>query len=245
MEKFKNFFRKLKPNRAVYITALTLLVSLAVIIAITVAANRSKRPHGDDTTTTTPKPSISTPGTADTTTARPKVDTPPVTDSGTTTEKPASVDTPLVLALPVSGALSAQHSESELVWSDTMRDYRVHLGVDIATEADAPVYAAADGVVAQVFEDVKMGYCISIKHGDDTYTIYRNLSETPAQGIAAGVTVKAGQLIGSVGNSAMVEIGEDPHLHLEMTVAGAYVDPLEYFDEATIASLNIDEKYES
>lgn len=245
MEKFKNFFRKLKPNRAVYITALTLLVSLAVIIAITVAANRSKRPHGDDVTTTTPKPSLSTPNAVDTTTARPKVDTPPVTDSGTTTEKPASVDTPLVLALPVSGALSAQHSENELVWSDTMRDYRVHLGVDIATEAGAPVYAAADGVVAQVFEDVKMGYCISIKHGDDTYTIYRNLSETPAQGIVAGAAVKAGQLIGSVGNSAMVEIGEDPHLHLEMTVAGAYVDPLEYFDEATIASLNIDEKYES
>ncbi len=244
MEKLKNFFRKLKPNRAVYITALTLLVSLAVIIAITVAANRSKRPHVDDTTTT-PRPPISTPSTADTTTTRPKLDKPPVSDSSTSTEKPASVDTPLVLALPVSGALSAQHSESELVWSDTMRDYRVHLGVDIATEAGAPVHAAADGVVAQVFEDVKMGYCISLKHGDDTYTIYRNLSETPAQGIVAGAAVKAGQLIGSVGNSAMVEIGEDPHLHLEMTVAGAYVDPLEYFDEATIASLNIDEKYES
>ena len=75
--------------------------------------------------------------------------------------------------------------------------------------------------------------------------MYRNLSETPAQGIAAGVNVKAGQLIGNVGNSAMVEIGEEPHLHLEMTVNGAYVDPLDYFDESTVASLNIDEKYEN
>ncbi len=247
MEKIKNFFRKLKPNRAVYITALTLLVSLAVIIAITVAANRSKRPKNDDVTTT-PKSSVGTtaPQPQDTTTTKPRVDKPVDTsDSVTTTEKPVSGDSPFVLALPVSGALSAQHSETTLVWSDTMRDYRVHLGVDIATEAGAPVYAAADGVVAQVYEDVKMGYCISIKHGDDTYTIYRNLSETPAQGIAAGVEVKAGQLIGNVGNSAMIEIGEDPHLHLEMTVGGAYVDPLDYFDEATIASLNIDEKYES
>lgn len=242
MEKLKNFFRKLKPNRAVYITALTLLVSLAVIIAITVAANRSKRPNGADTTTLTPTTTTKKPAS----TTKPPLDTKaPTTSDKTTTVTPASLDSPLVLALPVSGALSASHSETEQVWSATMRDYRVHLGVDIATEAGAPVYAAADGVVAQVFEDVKMGYCISLKHGDDTYTIYRNLSETPAEGIAAGVKVKAGQLIGNVGNSAMVEIGEDPHLHLEMTVGGAYVDPLEYFDEATIASLNIDEKYEN
>ena len=245
MEKLKNFFRKLKPNRAVYITAVTLLVSLAVIIAITVAANRSKRQNGEDGTST---PKVTTPSKPDTPTPKPPLDTkvPTTTpEKPTTTVTPASADSPFVLALPVSGALSARHSETAQVWSDTMRDYRVHLGVDIATEAGAPVYAAADGVVAQVFEDVKMGYCISLKHGDDTYTIYRNLSETPAQGIAAGVKVKAGQLIGNVGNSAMVEIGEEPHLHLEMTVGGTYVDPLDYFDEATIASLNIDEKYEN
>lgn len=248
MEKLKNFFRKLKPNRAVYITALTLLVSLAVIIAITVAANRSKR-HGTDSGTTTPKVTTVAPNNnkpdADTTKVPKDTKAPDSSEAQITTAAPASVDTPLVLALPVSGTLSAQHSESAQVWSDTMRDYRVHLGVDIATEAGAPVYAAADGVIAQVFEDVRMGYCISIKHGDDTYTVYRNLSETPAQGIAAGVNVKAGQLIGNVGNSAMVEIGEEPHLHLEMTVNGAYVDPLDYFDESTIASLNIDEKYEN
>lgn len=245
MEKLKNFFQKLKPNRAVYITAVTLLVSMAVIIAITVAANRSKRPNVNDATTT---PRITTPSKPDASTTKPPLETKgqtTTTEKATTTVTPVSVDSPFVLALPVSGALSARHSETAQVWSDTMRDYRVHLGVDIATDAGAPVYAAADGVVAQVFEDVRMGYCISLKHGDDTYTIYRNLSETPAQGIVAGVNVKAGQLIGNVGNSAMVEVGEDPHLHLEMTVGGIYVDPLDYFDEATIASLNIDEKYES
>ena len=245
-EKIKNFFRRLRPNRAVYITAVTLLVALAVIIAITVAANRSKKnggdkPDGSLTTTTAPSdttsPSITTRPPADTT-------APVTTPAPTDTDAPTSVDTPLVLTLPVSGLLTAYHDDTLQVWSDTMRDYRVHLGIDIATEANAPVYAAADGVVSQVYEDVRMGYCISIKHSDDTYTIYSNLGESPADGIAAGVNVKAGQLIGSVGNSAMVEIAEEPHLHLEMTVGGKQVNPLDYFDQTTIASLNIDTKYE-
>ena len=52
-EKIKNFFNKLKANRAVYITALTLLVALAMVIAITVAANRSKKNNNDNVTQTT------------------------------------------------------------------------------------------------------------------------------------------------------------------------------------------------
>ena len=89
-----------------------------------------------------------------------------------------------------------------------------------------------------------MGYCISIKHNDDTYTIYRNLGKDHAEGIAEGVEVRAGQLISSVGNSAMIEIGQEPHLHFEMTVGGVNVNPLDYFDESSIASLTIDEAYE-
>ena len=49
-EKIKNFFKSLRPNRAVYITAVTLLVALAVIISITVAANRSKKNNTDKQT---------------------------------------------------------------------------------------------------------------------------------------------------------------------------------------------------
>lgn len=249
MEKIKNFFRKLKPNRAVYITAITLIVALGVIIAITVATNRAKK-KGDEkppvdsgtdsnvTTqapedTNTPETDAPTPPPADTDT--PKVDAP--TPEDTKTEDVA--DALPSLTLPVSGNLSSKHDESLQVWSETMRDWRVHLGVDIATEANAPVYAAADGVVSQIWEDVKMGYCISIKHDGDAYTVYRNLGKEPAEGIEVGVEVRAGQLIGSVGSSAMVEVADDPHLHLEMTIAGKQVNPLDYFDEASIASLNI------
>ena len=246
-EKIKNFFKSLKSNRAVYITAVTLLVALTVIISITVAANRSKKNKPDkqteNTTVSTPAdttaPSVTTRPPVDTTS--PAVTTPLPTD---TTAAPTGVQDPLILTLPVGGVLTSYHDEVAQVWSNTMRDYRVHLGIDIATEANAPVYAAADGVISQIYEDVRMGYCISIKHSDDTYTVYSNLGKDPADGIEAGVNVKAGQLIGCVGNSAMVEIAEDPHLHLEMTVGGKHINPLDYFDQTTIASLNIDTKYE-
>ena len=245
-EKIKNFFNKLKANRAVYITALTLLVALAMVIAITVAANRSKKNNIDKdggsliTTPTDKSPQVTTPRPDETDKAPETTPTP-----HTTPTTPTDVQSPLELTLPAQGRLIAHHDETAQVWSDTMRDWRVHLGVDIATEDNAPVYAAADGVVAQMYEDVKLGYCIAIKHSDDVYTVYSNLGETPADGIAAGVSVKAGQLIGSVGSSAMVEVAEDPHLHFELKVKDVSVDPLEYFDQATIASLNVqDTQYE-
>lgn len=243
-EKLKNFFKRLRLNRAVYITAVTLLVAVALVVAITVAANRSKKNGADkDNGSLITTPSVTTPSV---TTPRPPVtEAPKETDAPVTTPAaPTDVESPLELKLPVEGNLIAQHDETAQVWSDTMRDYRVHLGIDIATEENAPVYAAADGVVAQVYEDVRLGYCISIKHSDNVYTVYSNLGAQPADGIAAGVNVKGGQLIGSVGNSAMVEIAEEPHLHFEMKVEDVSVDPLDYFDKATIASLNVDTEYE-
>ena len=85
-----------------------------------------------------------------------------------------------------------------------------------------------------------MGYCVAIKHSGDCYTIYKNLSEIIPEGISEGASVRAGQLIGSVGESAMIEVAEEPHLHFEMTVADLSVDPLEYFDEKSLESLQID-----
>ncbi|MGI6166732.1 MAG: peptidoglycan DD-metalloendopeptidase family protein [Eubacteriales bacterium] len=242
----KRIFKKFKPNRAVYITAITLLVALAVIIAITVAANRAKK-KGSETETDGITSSYTD---SHETTKAPETTTPNTTKAPETTVKPVdntpepTGDDVITLALPCSGTLVAYHDESLQVWSITMRDYRVHLGVDIATEANAPVYAAADGVVSQIWEDVKMGYCISIKHGEDTYTIYRNLGKTPAEGIAEGVSVRAGQLIAFVGESAMVEVAQGPHLHLEMTINGVQVNPLDYFDQTAIASLTVDKVYE-
>ena len=147
--------------------------------------------------------------------------------------------------LPAVGILSKKHDTSLQVYSATMKDYRVHCGIDIITEEGAPVYAAADGTVSQIWDDPLMGKCIALSHSGDCYTVYKNLGEEIANGIEAGVNVGKGQLIASVGNTAMIELAEEPHLHFEITVGGEAADPLEFFDDAALVSLTVDSSYES
>ena len=233
-EKLKNT----KVNRAAVLTGIVLVVALAVIISITVATNRAKK---DDipTPSTTPSTTVKNEPQREPDAPSTQPST-PSTPSGSNGNSAQVEDKIPALILPVNGVLSKNHDATLQVYSNTMNDYRVHLGLDIVTEADAPVYAAADGKISRIWEDVLMGYCIAVKHSGDCYTIYKNLSETLPEGIAEGASVRSGQLIGSVGESAMVEVGDEPHLHFEMTVADLAVDPLEYFDEKSLESLKID-----
>jgi murein DD-endopeptidase MepM/ murein hydrolase activator NlpD len=125
-----------------------------------------------------------------------------------------------------------------------MQDWRVHLGIDISTEAGAQVFAAADGQVSQIWEDPMMGTCIALTHTGDCVTVYKNLAREVAAGIEVGGEVQAGQLIGAVGDTAVLELAEEPHLHMEMTVKGLQVDPLDYFSTAVLKTLSEDTIYE-
>ena len=214
---------------------------MVIVCAVAISNNRTKdTPPVDDgrapVTQGTDKPS-----TPEDTTKKPETNKPTV-EQKPTPSTPVDDSLPSFV-LPVSGSLSKKHDASNQVFSDTMNDYRVHLGLDIVTEESASVYAAADGKIERIWEDVRMGHCIAIKHGGDCYTIYKNLSKTLPEGIAEGVSVRSGQLIACVGESAMIEIAEEPHLHFEMTVNNLSVDPLEYFDEDSIKTLNIDASY--
>ena len=226
MNDFKNskLAKNIRENRAVYITALTLLVALAVILAVTAIANRSKKPVETD----------------------PPVTDPTVTDVPEDTKAPDTtvVDLLPTFTLPVSGKLTKVHDSEMQVFSNTMQDYRVHLGVDICAEENAEVSAVAAGTVAEVWEDALMGQCVAIKHSGDSVSVYKNLSLTLPEGIAAGAEVKAGAVIGYVGDTAMTELADESHLHFEMTVGGIQVDPLDYFGEDAVATLAQDTSYE-
>ncbi len=218
---FKNskFAQNFKENRAVWVTAITLLVALAVIAVIAGAANRSRNPEE-----TLPPPE-------ETTTKAPESteQDPPVSDvSGTLP----------TFCAPTGGTLAKSHDSEKQVFSDTMNDYRVHLGLDIETALNAPVYAAADGTVAEVWEDPLMGQCVAVKHSGDAVSIYKNLAAEVAEGIEAGSKVEAGQVIAYVGESAMTELADEPHLHFELTVAGLQVDPLDYLDEGALEAMS-------
>jgi murein DD-endopeptidase MepM/ murein hydrolase activator NlpD len=89
-----------------------------------------------------------------------------------------------------------------------------------------------------------MGRCLAISHSGDCYSIYKNLDVTLPDDIVEGANVTAGQQIGTVGDTATLELAEEPHLHMEMTVKGLAVDPREYFSQQALAALGKDESHE-
>lgn len=229
--KNSNFAKNLRENKSVWITAVTLLVALAVIAGVAAVANRAKTKPED---TTPPQDTTETPDTNDQNTQNP--------DEGGTSDVGSVLPS---FSLPVSGKLQKGHDAEVQTFSATMNDYRIHLGLDIATQLSAPVLAAADGTVTEVWEDALMGRCIAVQHSGDAVTVYKNLAAEGPEGIEAGTKVTAGQTIAYVGESAMTEIADEPHLHFEMTIGGIQVDPLEYFGEAAVSLLGEDSSFEA
>ena len=234
-QSFQEKMKDEKTRRSYILTAVALCLALVIIVVCAVIANQEEP--------------VPTPVIKDT---EEITETESETDADLETEEPVETETPTKkpsgnssnvssglpsFALPVIGTLTNKHDPELQVFSPTMQDYRVHLGIDIQTDENAPVYAAADGTVSKIWVDTLMGYCMAIKHSGNCVTIYKNLSANLPQGIAEGVSVRSGQLIASVGNSAMVEIADEAHLHFEMTVADLAVDPLEYFSEESLKTI--------
>ena len=209
---------KLFENRKPTNHAIGLMVALLVILTLTVAIIASAAANKPQT----PQPSA--PSGQQSSSSSSSEPTPDSSDAPTGTEP-----TPLVLVAPTSGGkLLKSHATDVLVWSPTMNDYRTHAGVDISGELGAPVFAVADGTVESVFTDPFMGVCIRIDHGDGIKSCYRNLADVIPESMVAGKSVKAGEVIGAIGETATEEIAEDVHLHFELTQNDVYLDPADY-----------------
>ena len=153
----------------------------------------------------------------------------PVVDEGDGNEQvDGNLDTLPDFLVPVSGDIAIDYSDSVPVFSTTMNDYRTHLGLDISASLGSEVIAVADGVVTNVWVDPFMGTCVSIEHTGNAVSIYKNLDPEVNDGIIIGASVQAGDVIGAVGESAMNELAEEPHLHYEMKINGKHVNPREH-----------------
>ncbi len=131
---------------------------------------------------------------------------------------------------PVEGYVSKQHSTEALVYSLTLGDYRVHKGIDISASAGSEVKACLDGEIENVYYDPMMGYCVTISHGEGMLSHYKNLGQELPTSVVEGYEVKSGEVIGYIGESAMIEFSDEPHLHFELEVDGKAQDPLEYLE---------------
>lgn len=137
---------------------------------------------------------------------------------------------PLVYTWPVKGEVLSAHSGDSLLYDETMGDWRVHEGIDIAAAPGTVVKACAAGTVSAILQDGLMGTTVIVDHGEDMVSVYSNLQALPA--VAVGDEVYTGDVIGAVGETAIAESALRSHLHFALTCDGSPVDPLEYLPQA-------------
>ena len=223
--------RKLSRNITVALAVL-IVATLCVTIAALTAARRS-RSETNPTTAPTTAATVGTQQTSAPTGTKNSETTPDDKQLSSSKNTPAS--NVIVWTTPVDGGVVKEYSVDVPVYSLTMEDYRVHTGVDIGADAGTDVLAAADGVITEVRYDPMMGQTVVIDHGSGYTTVYQNLQTAVPEGIEAGVAVKGGQKIGTVGDTALIEISESPHLHFSVTANGKYVSPLSYINVSASA----------
>ena len=100
------------------------------------------------------------------------------------------------------------------------RGDKFHTGIDIVAPKGTPVYAARAGIVAFSGWAAGYGFLVVISHGRGERTWYGHLSRID---VRKGVLVDGGVRIGLVGTTGDAT---GPHLHFEVRVRGAAIDPL-------------------
>jgi murein DD-endopeptidase MepM/ murein hydrolase activator NlpD len=112
-------------------------------------------------------------------------------------------------------------------YTDTFgpRGNRFHTGIDYPAAPGSAVSAAAAGRVTYAgWSAGGWGYLVTIAHGGGVHTMYAHLSRVT---VRVGQSVQTGQRVGRVGSTGH-SIG--PHLHFEVRVRGAAVDPVGALD---------------
>ena len=133
-----------------------------------------------------------------------------------------------VFTWPVQGAVLRDYSVEVLSLDPTMGDWRTHGGLDIAAAQGVKVLSISAGTVEQVYTDAMMGTTVVVDHGGGLQSWYCNLAEDVT--VQAGDKVDIGSELGTVGSSAIAEVGVPSHLHLETTLGGQPVDPGDYLN---------------
>lgn len=217
MEKRIKFSDQPKKVKIVYATVIAVLCITAVVIGIVSAVNKSPENPQDE-------PVINLPSGDEGGNNQTPTDTP--------NEKPD--ETPkdegqkkLSFIYPVNGEVTKGHSLEVPVFSDTLQEWRVHTGLDIAAEEGSEVCAAEEGTVTKVYADPFLGRTVEITHEGGIVTVYSNL-ESGTVAVKEGDTVNCGTLIGHVGDTSLSELADEAHLHFAMKLNGKTVNPSDY-----------------
>lgn len=209
MEKKIDFSDKSVTAKIVYAAVIAILCISAIVVGIVGAASKSKE--------------------------TPSEEQKPIVDDSEKNEPPSTDNTPvpeakLSFIAPTAGVVVKEHSLEVPVFSITLGEWRVHTGIDISCEEGAGVFASEAGVVTAIYSDPMLGYTVEITHRGDLKTRYSNLSSDVGD-LKVGDEISLGDKIGVVGDSALCELAEEPHLHFEVLLKDVKVNPLDYINE--------------
>ena len=233
---------KKKNLRNFYIAAAICLVAVGGIVVATVANGNNLETQVPEESITTTKRSIPT---TSTTTPDASVDNvvtgiqdehteAAAKPTETPTEPAAEANTqPALFVLPLTNEVIKEFSDGKLVYSNTMKDWRVHNGVDFKGDDGQEVKALADGTITAIEEDVMWGRTITIDHGLGITSKYCGVN---AEGIVVDDKVEVGSVIGFL-SAIPCESEDGPHLHLEITKDGNFID--------SVAAIGTEVRFES
>lgn len=227
-----------------FLCVATIGISGYYLLKTVVNDTRATAPVGGGASVTIPdqsaaKPTVPSPGVKDdtpVTPARPSPSTKPAAQPDD--PEPVKDDTPQpdtqpsketlskVFTWPVQGTVLRDYSVETLSLDPTLGDWRTHGGLDIAAAQGVKVLSISAGTVEQVYTDGLMGTTVVVDHGGGLQSWYCNLADDVL--VEAGDTVDIGSELGTVGSSAIAEVGVDSHVHLETLLNGQPVDPREY-----------------
>lgn len=157
---------------------------------------------------------------AQTTVSQPGAEKPEAKETGAKVQEKLPVFT-----FPVRGAeVQREYSGAQLVFDETMGDWRTHNGTDFACDEGDEVMAVLDGVVDRIYEDGLLGACVVLDHGADLKSLYCGL--TVAEGLREDQKLSAGQTLGRACGNILGESAQACHVHLELRESGQLIDPM-------------------
>ena len=121
---------------------------------------------------------------------------------------------PVRAARPTSGFGYRRHP--------LLKTFALHSGVDWAGPVGTPIMASGNGTIEVAGREGGYGNYVRIRHANGYKTAYGHMLRF-AEGVAKGVKVRQGQIIGFIGNSGM---STGPHLHYEVFVNNRFTNPL-------------------
>lgn len=127
---------------------------------------------------------------------------------------------------PVEGEITKEYAKDNLIYSETLKEWVTHMGIDIKADKTTVVKAAEEGTVKTIKNDPRYGITVVIEHQDGFQTVYANL--LTSEFVVEGEKIEKGQSVGTVGNTAVFEIADEPHLHFEILKDSIQVDPTLY-----------------